>query len=126
MASQEEPSISVASQEEFKKSPIHIVMENGKWKGGKIKKVYKTPNRKYNPSWEDIPELANWLSRSPFDEHKAWCTICERELRTHMTDLRKHRESAKHQKREYEVENGIDNREVISNFSALFEVLRHM
>ena len=101
-------------------SPLHTV-QNGK--------VTKTPrpNRKYNPAWEAIPEFANWLNRSPYSD-RAWCILCERELRTHMTDLKKHRESVKHQRKEYEYENNIveceENEEVIfqnSNFRALFK-----
>ena len=100
--------------------------QSGKITKSTPKAPYKRPARKYNPAWESLPELANWLNRSPYNDDRAWCVLCERELRTHMTDLKKHRESVKHQRKEYEYENDIvaDNDEVLdevcnSNFAAL-------
>ena len=101
-------------------SPLSSVQSGKITKAEKPK--YKRPARKYNPAWESLPEFANWLSRSLYNQDRAWCVLCERELRPHMQDLKKHRESAKHQRKEYEYENGIvaDNDEVLDEVCNVF------
>jgi len=98
------------------------------------RRSYKNQTRKYNAKWERMPEFTDWLSKSPFGTDKAWCVLCERELRTHMGDLKAHAGTTKH--RRLEVEHGIytnreevyedyDNDEMLMESGADPEILNH-
>ena len=73
----------------------------------KEKRSYKGQIRKYNPTWELMPEFTEWLQKSPYDSNKAWCNFCQRELRTHLADLKTHRNTSKHLRFEAEHEGHI-------------------
>lgn len=50
-------------------------------------------SKKYKKDWENIPDLKNWISG---DGDKAFCKICQINLRPQLFDLRKHSATEKH------------------------------
>ena len=55
--------------------------------------------RKYNPSWEDIPQFSEWLKQSSNDNGKAFCKWCNSEIRSHVSDLKNHMKTNNHIKK---------------------------
>ena len=66
------------------------------------KKNHHDPNKKvrkwiYNPKWEEMPELKGWLTKSQqTEEDKALCLACDKLMRPHLSDIRKHGEGSAH------------------------------
>ncbi|KAF0294146.1 Zinc finger protein CKR1 [Amphibalanus amphitrite] len=60
-----------------------------------------TPRRwvnhaKYNPSWEQRPELAGWLCRSSARPRYAHCLVCSRDIQPKLAHVRRHGASRRH------------------------------
>ena len=54
--------------------------------------------RKYNSDQENLPEFKGWLKKSPTFEGKAFCKLCQTDLRLHRNDLVVHSMGLKHKK----------------------------
>ena len=51
----------------------------------------------YNPKWEELPEFQKWLTKSQqTEEDKALCLACDKLMRPHLSDIRKHGEGSAH------------------------------
>merc|ERR1712045_119440 len=53
-------------------------------------------NRLYNAEWESLPEFRGWLGQSTEEEKGARCKLCQKDLRCHLFDIKKHSETKKH------------------------------
>jgi len=53
-------------------------------------------NRLYNVEWEALPEFRGWLGQSTDEEKGARCKLCQKDLRCHLFDIKKHSETKKH------------------------------
>merc|ERR1719273_1593844 len=53
-------------------------------------------NRLYNAEWEALPEFRGWLGQSTDEEKGARCKLCQKDLRCHLFDIKKHSETKKH------------------------------
>ena len=64
----------------------------------KIDGPLKTPRkaRLYNGEWESLPEFKGWLGQSSDEEKGARCKLCQKNLRCHLFDIKKHSETKKH------------------------------
>jgi len=64
----------------------------------KIEGPLKTPRkaRLYNAEWESLPEFKGWLGQSSDEEKGARCKLCQKDLRCHLFDIKKHSETKKH------------------------------
>ena len=64
----------------------------------KIEGPLKTPrkSRHYNAEWENLPEFKGWLGQSMDEEKGARCKLCQKNLRCHLFDIKKHSETKKH------------------------------
>jgi len=52
--------------------------------------------KKYRLEWEQMDELKDWLQPLPEDPSKAYCRVCNVQLRAHKHDLVLHGKSVKH------------------------------
>ena len=77
----------------------------------KAKKTSKT--RFYNAEWENMPEFRGWLGQSEDEEKGARCKLCQKNMRCHIFDIKKHAETKKHR------DIGKGNRNVFSNHQRL-------
>lgn len=75
-------------------TPTAVKKEPGK--RGRKPRTPQDPNKKvrkwiYNPNWEEMPELKGWLTKSQqTQEDKAFCLACDKLIRPHLSDIRKH------------------------------------
>ena len=58
-----------------------------------------TQRLRYNPEWQKLPELTDWLRRSPHNPDFAFCRPCNKELSPMLHYLRQHAVSSLHQRR---------------------------
>ena len=63
----------------------------------------------YNAEWENMPEFRGWLGQSEDEEKGARCKLCQKNMRCHIFDIKKHAETKKHR------DIGKGNRNVFSN-----------
>ena len=81
-------------------TPTAVKKEPGK--RGRKPRTPQDPNKKvrkwiYNPNWEEMPELKGWLTKSQqTQEDKALCLACDKLMRPHLSDIRKHGEGSAH------------------------------
>ncbi|CAG4961662.1 unnamed protein product [Parnassius apollo] len=56
--------------------------------------------QKFKASWLEHPDFKTWLKKSDKGETKAYCKICDCDLVCGMSELLKHKNSAKHTKKD--------------------------
>ena len=75
--------------------------------------------RKYKKQWEDENWARSWLTANenfnPHTTNEAWCTVCKVAVRAHVTDLKKHGSSKRHE-REMKILNPQQNKQETLNF----------
>ncbi|KAK7077094.1 hypothetical protein SK128_002981 [Halocaridina rubra] len=89
-------SIAVVENEE----EIEREEEEGRPRRKRIKREptgYVHP-RRFNPRWLTVPEVKNWVHGLKNDPAYIWCKFCKKKIRAHLTDMRVHNKTKKHQR----------------------------
>ncbi|KAG7173171.1 Pyrroline-5-carboxylate reductase 1-like [Homarus americanus] len=102
------------------------IVEETKFKSKRRKQENASPYhpRRFVTRWLTIPEIRGWIHPLRSDPAHVWCKFCRKKIRAHLSDMKVHTKTRKHQKNmklvlpELPTEAGmeIDHKEVVISF----------